>query len=320
MLEKIWFAKNCETFFITWSLHNLCNFRCEYCPPNLNNGTTKNVCLSDVIRLHKELLEHVPGKKLIFAFSGGEPTVHPEFIDMIKYLSENDCEVCMTTNGSRRLSWWEKAEPYIDHLVISYHPGWTKANLLKDNIDFLTKTTWVNLDLMMQPTHWDEIVDIGESFKKHPNIAVTYLPIQKDFGNGANGLIDYTKEQLSFLQNPPNYRGIFKPSAHKLTKCKGFFGRGTKYMDIGQGQEVMDYKHLIATDQNRFKEYECDLGLEGLIVEINGDIYNAYCHVGGKVGNVFAGEFNLNPAPIVCPLDYCSCSVDIEISKRKIYA
>ena len=320
MLKRIWFDLDLgyETFFVTWSLHNFCNFRCEYCPPNLNNGTTKNISLEDVVKFYNALKEKVPNKKIVFAFSGGEPTLHPQFIDIVKFLSDNGCEISMTTNGSRGLDWWKKAEPYIDHMVISYHPGWTKPQKLKDNIDFLTQTSWINLDLMMNPKHWDEILQLGESFKDRPNIAVTYLPIQKDFGNGANGLIDYSEEQLEFLKNPPNYWGEFKPADHKLKKCLGLFGRGSKSMETDQGISRLDYKYLIANDLNRFKGYECNLGMEGLIIEINGDIYNAYCHVGGVVGNVYTGEYNLATKPIICPIDYCSCSVDIEISKKKL--
>jgi organic radical activating enzyme len=318
MLNQIWFKRNYETFFITWSLHNLCNFRCDYCPPNLNNGTTKNISFEHVEKFYNSLKAKIPNKKFIFAFSGGEPTFHPEFIDMIKFLSDNGCEICMTTNGSRSLDWWHKAEPYVDHLVISYHPGWTKTAKLKENIDFLVNTTWVNLDLMMNPTHWDEIISLGDSYKNRSNIAVTYLPIQKDFGNGANGLIDYTDAQLEFLKNPPNYWGKFEPAKSKLDKCKGQFGRGYKYMKIDQDIKKLDYKYIVANDLNRFKGYVCDLGLEGLIVEINGDIYNAYCHVGGIVGNIFLDNYTLTTEPTICPVDYCSCSVDIEISKRKL--
>lgn len=319
MLKRIWFQnESSKTFFITWSLHNLCNFRCEYCPPNLNNGTTKNISFDKVKDFYENLQNKIDDKKFIFAFSGGEPTLHPEFIDIVKYLSEQGCEITMTSNASRPLSWWEKVEPYIDHLVISYHPGWTKKEKLKTNIEFLTKTTWVNLDLMMNPTHWDDILSFGESLKGLPNIAITYLPIQKDFGNGANGLIDYTEAQLEFLQNPPNYYGKFEPAKHKLEKCRGEFGRGGKLMETDTGIEKLDYKKLIANNINRFHGYKCNLGLEGLIIEINGDIYNGYCHVGGKVGNIFEGKFNLNSEPTICPIEYCSCSVDIEISKEKI--
>ena len=84
MLKRIGFKKNSETFFITWSLHNLCNFRCEYCPPNLNNGTTKNISLENIEKFYNDLKRKIPNKKIIFAFSGGEPTLHPQFIDIIK--------------------------------------------------------------------------------------------------------------------------------------------------------------------------------------------------------------------------------------------
>lgn len=322
MLNKIFFRKSSETFFITWTLHNLCNFRCSYCPPNLNNGSTKNVSLEKVKHFFNNLRNQIEGKKFIFAFSGGEPTVHPEFIDIIKFLSFHGCEICLTTNGSRGIEWWKKAEPYIDHLVISYHPNWTKLDKLRENIEFLTQTCWVNLDLMMVPSHWNEILAVGENFKKYKNIAVTYLPIQQNFGVDSLGLINYTNEQIEFLKNPPNYWAEFKPSKKKLLKCRGFFGRGFKYMSIqDDAKEIvrqLDYKYIIANDYNRFKGYECDLGQEGLIVELNGDIYYAYCHVGGCIGNINDLSITINHTPTICDKEICSCSVDIDISKRKL--
>ena len=316
MLKRIWFKKDYDTFFVTWSLHNLCNFRCEYCPPNLNNGTTENVSLEDVKNFFFSLKQHVPNKKIIFAFSGGEPTIHPEFINIVKFLTEQECEVSMTSNGSRPLKWWKEAEPYIDHLVISYHPSWTKQQKLYDVINFLTETTWINLDLMMHPLYWDETVKFGETLKGKNNLSIAYLPIQQDFGVASKGLISYTEDQLDFLQSPPTYWGPFLPSNLKLEKCRGQFGRGFKYMETSNGISQLDYKYLIANELTNFKGYECDLGQEGLIIEINGDIYNAYCHTGGIIGNIRDKNLNLKPQSVICDKNICACSVDIEISKR----
>lgn len=321
-LKKIFFEENRDTFSVTWSLHNFCNFRCSYCPPNLNNGSTTPVDMK-ILEQFVNLIEDVaPRKKIIFAFSGGEPTLHPQFIEMIEYLSNRGCEITMTTNGSRGLNWWKKAEPYIDHLVISYHANWTNSEKLARNIDFLINTCWVNLDLMMDPQHWNTILELGERFKGRKNISVTYLPIQKDFGVHANGLIDYTPEQLYFLRNPPNFLGDRAPAQSKIDKCRGQLGRGDNWMEIvedGNSRVVdVDYKYLIANDMNRFKGYKCNLGQEGVIIEINGDIYKGYCHVGGKVGNIYEGTLELSKGAVICPKDYCSCSVDIEISKEKI--
>ena len=318
MIKRICPKKDHETFFVTWSLHNLCNYRCVYCPPNLNNGTTDNVSLKDVQNFYYSLKPHVNNKKIIIAFSGGEPTMHPEFIKMIKFLSENGCEICMTSNGSRQLDWWLEAEPYIDHLVISYHPQWCKEGKLKQVIDFLYQTTWVNLDLMMIPEFWDKAINFGEYFKNKENIAVTYLPIQQDFGHGSKGLITYSNDQLEFLKNPPNYWGTFNPVEAKLSKCRGFFGKGLRYVEDEAGIAPLDYKNIIANDLNRFYGYECYLGQESLIIEVNGDIYNAYCHTGGIVGNIKDQTLNLKPQITICKHEICACSVDIEISKKLV--
>jgi hypothetical protein len=80
----------------------------------------------------------------------------------------------------------------------------------------------------------------------------------------------------------------------------------------------LDYKYLIANNLNQFNGYQCDLGSEGLIIETNGDIYKAYCHVGGLIGNISKEELEIDLTPAICDQPICSCSVDIEISKRII--
>lgn len=317
MIKKIWFKNKQETFFVTWSLHNYCNFRCTYCPDGLNLGSLQELPFENIIKFFNSLKMIAPNKKIIFAFSGGEPTYHPQFIEIIKFLSNNGCEITLTTNGSQTLKWWKEAEPYIDHLVISYHVGWTKKEKLSKVIEFLTKTTWVNLDFMMSTDNWDDTIEFSNSLKGKENLSISYIPIQQDFGQHSKGLINYTQEQLDFLQNNSTVFGKFSPSPRKIDKCKGFFGRGEKFMETDAlGTSLLDYKYLISNKLNYFKGYECDLGLEGLIIEVTGEIYKAYCHIGGIVGNINTGELNFVYKPVICTKDICPCSVDIEISKR----
>ena len=87
-------------------------------------------------------------------------------------------------------------------------------------------------------------------------------------------------------------------------------------MEIDQNTQQLDYKYLISNNLNRFKGYECDLGQEGLIIEVDGNIYNAYCHTGGIVGNIRSDVLSLAPQSVICNHNICACSVDIEISKR----
>ena len=124
-----------KTFFVTWTLHDFCNFRCSYCPPGLNGGKRRHVTFEHIKKFFTTLKNNLTDdRKIVVAFSGGEPTLHPEFLEITKWLYENNIEVTMTSNGGKGVDWWQKIEPYIAHLVISYHPEFSKFDKIYEKI------------------------------------------------------------------------------------------------------------------------------------------------------------------------------------------
>ena len=318
---RIYSSAPIPTFFVTWTLTNVCNYRCPYCPDGLNSGTRKDITLVHVQKLFNEIKKNISAdRKIIFAFSGGEPTVHPEFLEIVKFLRENGCEVTMTTNGTRPLQWWKEIEPYVSNFVISVHPEYTDINKLVQKVEYLKDYCWMNLDLMMDPNQWDKIVGYGEQLKQFTkNVGVAYLPVQQDFGTlSSKGLhFNYSPGQVAFLQSPPNFYGSWEIPKGKLSQPGNTLGRMPMDVMYATGTvEKLDYKLLIAHDQNNFKNYSCNIGLEGLIVEYE-LVYRGYCHVGGLIGNLFDDSFSIPTEPVVCTADRCACSVDIEVSKNE---
>lgn len=79
---------------ITIELTNICNFFCPFCYKNaLKNG---NYISEQSV---KEILSITNGKVRNFIFSGGEPTIHPNFTKYIDLFSEK-ANVSIITNGS----------------------------------------------------------------------------------------------------------------------------------------------------------------------------------------------------------------------------
>lgn len=307
-----------KTFFVTWTLHDFCNFKCSYCPPGLNEGNRRHVTFEHVKKFFSVLKSKLePDRKIIVAFSGGEPTLHPEFMEIAKYLCENGVEVTMTSNGGKGLDWWKEIEPYIAHLVISYHPEFSKFEKIYEKVEFLSQHCWVNVDFMMDPSYWDKQIEYANEFKKFKtNVGVIHLPVQQNFGTTNEGLhIGYSPEQRAFLANPPNYYGKYLIPKHKLARSRGFLGRGEMSVTYDNGiKEKLDYKKLIGNDLNQFTGMTCNIGLEGLILEFE-NVYRGYCHVGGKIANLLDEDFDLPIDPVICDKQRCACSVDIEITK-----
>lgn len=70
-------------------LTNRCNLRCPICFANANaQGYVYELTMQQVEDIVKNLLSMKPNTCKVIQFSGGEPTIHPQFLDMVKRVKE----------------------------------------------------------------------------------------------------------------------------------------------------------------------------------------------------------------------------------------
>jgi Predicted Fe-S oxidoreductases len=98
-------AKSVCTMLIT----NECNISCEFCVAD--DFVLKNGCFTSVEKI-KENIPLIKQKGASFiTLSGGEPTLHPEFVKITKLLKENEFNgVCVITNFSNPKKLLEASE------------------------------------------------------------------------------------------------------------------------------------------------------------------------------------------------------------------
>lgn len=79
-------------------LTSACNFRCYFCVDKkiLNNGLSLNY---EKLRNSLDLMAE-KGLKSVIIMGGGEPTMYPEFEDVVKHIKGLGCSVAILTNGS----------------------------------------------------------------------------------------------------------------------------------------------------------------------------------------------------------------------------
>lgn len=83
-------------FFIVWNFTNLCNLRCIHCYQNAGKPLPNELTLEEKLRVVKELDEAgVPA----IALSGGEPTIHPDFWDVLNEMNRRGFYSAVATNG-----------------------------------------------------------------------------------------------------------------------------------------------------------------------------------------------------------------------------
>jgi len=84
-------------FVIVWNFTNACNLRCRHCYQNAGPKPLPNeLTFEEKLNVLNQLDEmEIP----LIAFSGGEPTIHPDFIPMVKEASRRGIYVAVATNG-----------------------------------------------------------------------------------------------------------------------------------------------------------------------------------------------------------------------------
>lgn len=88
---------------LTVDLTNRCNMMCEPCFMDANQvGYVHELSLDDVKRILDDALGVKPKRQMSVQFSGGEPTLHPAFLDSVRYARDVGyfCVQC-ATNGIR---------------------------------------------------------------------------------------------------------------------------------------------------------------------------------------------------------------------------
>jgi len=123
-----------DLFTVSWLLGRFCNYNCSYCwdhgrSDNKDHRSTE-LCLQTVDRIKRQAREH-GFNSFHFSFSGGEPTLHPGYLDILRNLGDdldntNYTSIHMTSNCSPGIRWFEKyvkvAEPFHRaSITCSYH-------------------------------------------------------------------------------------------------------------------------------------------------------------------------------------------------------
>lgn len=134
---------------VLWDLGRRCNYNCSYCWPAVHSNTEKFPSKESIIRALDMIIDHWSyGKPIRWNFGGGEPTMHPDFIEILAHLKKRNQWVLVTTNGSRSTKFWREAAQYVNSVNMSAH--FASMDLYKGNEDRFIE----NCKIIME--HYDE--------------------------------------------------------------------------------------------------------------------------------------------------------------------
>ena len=106
---------------VYWELGRRCNYDCSYCWPDVHSATEKHKSFETMAGAVMLVDEHFcAGKKAHFIISGGEPTMNPRFMDLVKFIHSMGHNLSIHSNGFHRPSYYEEIISYTN-LNLSAH-------------------------------------------------------------------------------------------------------------------------------------------------------------------------------------------------------
>ena len=141
--DKEWWGKKLlPPVGATLDLTNACNLRCNFCNA-AHYRNKKFISFERAIKIIK-MLDNWGVKSICFA-GGGEPTLHPKFIDILEFTGENtNMEIGISTNGT-----------YIDSIVFHISSAINKhARFCGFSIDSATFKTWKRIKKGTEEMHF----------------------------------------------------------------------------------------------------------------------------------------------------------------------
>jgi hypothetical protein len=202
---------------ILWDISRRCNFSCSYCWPSVHNNTDPHHDW-EVIQatLYKAINEWAYNNPIRWNFGGGEPTLHPKFLDILKILKDNKQWTMVTTNGSLKSAFWHKAKKLLNSVNFSCHFEKVDEEQFINNVkivldwhDECNDDLWCEIKLMAPPgvvkraLAMKDIINSLETFNR-PGLngrkkgAISIVPIRGL--TDSNALVDYTEEELEILR------------------------------------------------------------------------------------------------------------------------
>lgn len=300
-------------------LGRYCNYKCSYCwthgrSPTKDHRPTK--LYLNMIDSVKEQARDRGFNSFRFSFSGGEPTLHPGYLDMLRKLSDdaentNYTNLHMTTNLSRGFKWFEKyieATKKVDRISItaSYHHEFVpsakefaeKINMLKSNSNI-----YVIINIVMVRERFDEFLEMGKYFHSK-GINTTLKPMSD---TNAEYILMYSKEQYDIMKTGfPRIDDKNKKPDMQVVMLDDENKRW--YMDQAERFNAFDF--------NNFAGWKCVAGYRTMMIREPGGVIRRCCSNPEELGNIETG-FKLHDKATICHSTKCVSSLDTKLPKFK---
>ena len=279
---------------IEWNIGKRCNYDCSYCPSSIHDNSSPHTDI-EILKATVDKLMTL-GKPIRLSFTGGEPTVHPKFKELIKYCNHVGISwISVTTNGTLPYEFY--ASMNIDQLVFSIHLEYDWKRVF-NTVESVVDQTQIKViaQIMAHHDHMDAVLQLRAKCLL-AEIPSTVRRIRWTEGN--HDLFDdmrYNANDLNWLKDQ---EATVQPNT------------------VIDDKQLIHANDVIKLHLNKYNGWTCNAGIESLMINWDGDVHRATCRVGGSLGNIYEGNFVVPSEPVTCDRNFCTCAADIPLTKHK---
>ena len=282
---------------VEWNLGKRCNYDCAYCPSAIHDNTSPHTGLEILKKAVDNLVKL--GKPIRLSFTGGEPTVHPQFRELVQYAKYKGVPwISVTTNGTLPFEFYNSLP--VDQYVFSIHFEFNWRRVVK-TLQKLAKESNKKLigQIMAHHDHMKAVKHV-HGVLLHDQIPCTVRRIR--WTEGDHDLFD------DMRYHPDDLHWIKEKDATVQGNC-------VYWMKNEYQERIAHANDLIKLHMNQFKGWTCHAGIESLMINWDGDVHRATCRVGGSLGNIYEASFVAPSEPVTCDRNFCTCAADIPLTK-----
>ncbi len=238
-----------HVFQVTWDTGRRCNYDCSYCPMHRHDNFSPHATLDNLKDNVDFLYEYIDlhlgyrtSKIANIGFTGGEPTVNPNFIPFAKYLRTEYnqkykdkwvCGFALTTNGAMGPKMGQAVMENFDHATVSYHSEsnqklkqQVKDRILEFHYQGSDHNFTVSCNVMFHAEYFDECRELCEFLDSH---GVNYVPrvIGEEPDSRPSFAHKYDDEQLQWMKDYWKRKNEKKNDEQEVSKVLSAVGKKT---------------------------------------------------------------------------------------------
>ena len=332
---------NPEPFMITWDTGRRCNFDCSYCESTRHNTYSPPTSFDSLIKTFNFIKQYVKlynFKDVNVNFTGGEPTVNPNFWNLITHIKENsNYGVGLTTNGT----WHPKHTDFIlencNGATISWHAEANeqlRERAIENAISLHKAGLWTSVNVMLHTEHWEASID---AYSKLVDAGVNAIPTP--LGDGRIDRTEWFKDtegvwrRTGHKYTPEQYQWFWKVKGISTEKAEKILSGANLGRSCCGGRcltgKTDSWKTVTHVD-NHFKDWYCTVNYYFMHIEehtrkvFHHQTCQATFNGRGPIGSLDCVDqilentksYLANPKPIICPNTRCGCGMCVPKAKH----